>query len=156
MRRYIICRLALLGIVMVSAGAARPLFAQNANACALLTPADISKATGLSVGSGNAGKAIPGVLGRCTWLGSGNTKLIVTLADAQHMQLTVEAQQQTGGTVLPDLGSKAVGIKGAPFTGGGYIVSVLDSKGGFGVSILGADGNQARVVALAKIVEGRR
>jgi len=72
------------------------------------------------------------------------------------MQLTVEAQAETGGTALPGIGSRAVGIKGAPFTGGGYIVSVLDSKGGFGISILGSNGNQKRVVALAKIVESRR
>jgi hypothetical protein len=125
-------------------------------ACALLTPADIAKATGLKVGDGAAGRPIPGVLGRCTWAGSGNTKVIVTLADAQHMQMTIAAQQQTGGTAVPGLGSKAVGIQGAAFTGGGYIVNVLDAKGGFGLSILGESGTRDRVVALAKIVESRR
>lgn len=135
------------------AGGASP---ANSPACALLTPADIAKATGLKVGKGTAGAPIPGVLGRCTWLGSGNTKVIVTLADARHMQLTVAAQEQSGGTAVPGLGSKAVGIKGAAFTGGGYIVSVLDAKGGFGLSILGNDGTRDRAVALAKVVESRR
>jgi len=135
------------------AGGALP---ANGAACTLLTPADIAKATGLKVGKGTAGAPIPGVLGRCTWLGSGNTKVIVTLADAQHMQLTVAAQEQSGGTAVPGLGSKAVGIKGAAFTGGGYIVSVLDAKGGFGLSILGKDGTRDRAIALAKVVESRR
>ena len=135
------------------AGGASP---ANSAACALLTPANIAKATGLKVGKGTAGAPIPGVLGRCTWLGGGNTKVIVTLADAQHMQLTVAAQEQSGGTAVPGLGSKAVGIKGAAFTGGGYIVSVLDAKGGFGLSILGKDGTRDRAIALAKVVESRR
>jgi hypothetical protein len=72
------------------------------------------------------------------------------------MELTIKAQQQTGGAEIPGLGSKAVGIKGAAFTGGGYIVSVLDAKGGFGVSILGKEGTHDRAVALAKIVESHR
>jgi hypothetical protein len=49
-----------------------------------------------------------------------------------------------------------VGIKAAPFTGGGYIVSVLDAKGGFVVSMLGNEGSRDRAIALAKIVEARR
>jgi hypothetical protein len=53
---------------------------------------------------------------------------MVTLADAQHMELTIKAQQQAGGTDVPGLGSKAVGIQGAALTGGGYIVNVLDAK----------------------------
>lgn len=128
----------------------------NSSACGLLAPPDIAKATGLKVAKGTAGAPIPGVLGRCTWLGSGNTKVIVTLADAQHMQLTVAAQEHSGGTAVPGLGSKAVGTKGAAFTGGGYIVSVVDAKGGFGLSILGKDGTRDRAIALAKIVESRR
>ncbi|MHB8755385.1 MAG: hypothetical protein ACYC92_10590 [Candidatus Acidiferrales bacterium] len=135
------------------AGGASP---ANSAACALLTPADIAKATGIKVGNGTAGASIPGVLGRCTWLGGGNTKMIVTLADARHMQITVAAQEHSGGTAVPGLGSKAVGIKGAAFTGGGYTVSVLDAKGGFGLSILGKDGTRDRAIALAKVVESRR
>jgi len=130
--------------------------APASDACQLLTPADILKATGLKVGTGTTGKPVPGVLGRCTWTGSGNTKVIVTLADAPHMETTIAAQQQSGGTAVPGLGSKAVGINGAAFSGGGYIVSVLDGKGGFGVSILGQDGTRDRAVALAKIVQSRR
>lgn len=126
------------------------------DACALLTPADIAKATGIKVGNGTAGKPIPGVLGKCTWLGDGNTKVIVTLGDAQHMGPTVAAAEQTGGESVPGLGTKAVGIKGAAFTGGGYILNVLDAKGGFGVSILGKEGTRDRAIALAKIVESRR
>lgn len=49
-----------------------------------------------------------------------------------------------------------MGIKAAPFTGGGYIVSVLDAKGGFVVSMLGNEGSRDRAIALAKIVEARR
>lgn len=128
----------------------------DSGACAMLTPADIAEATGLTVGEGTAGRPIPGVLGRCTWTGTGDTKVIVTLADAQHMQLTITAQQQAGGASVPGLGSKAVGMPGAGFTGGGYMVNVLDSKGGFGLSILGKEGTRDRVVALAKIVESRR
>ena len=46
--------------------------------------------------------------------------------------------------------------QGSRFTGGGYIVSVLDAKGGFGVSILGKEGTRDRGIGLAKIVESRR
>jgi hypothetical protein len=132
------------------------LSASNDDACALLSTADIAKATTLTVGKPQAGSPIPGTLGKCTWAASGNTKVIVTLADARHMDLTVKAQQQSGGADVPGLGSKAVGLPGAGFTGGGYIVSVLDAKGGFGVSILGKDGTRDRAIALAKIVESHR
>jgi hypothetical protein len=126
------------------------------DACALLSPADIAKATTLKLENGSAGKPIPGVLGRCTWTGDGDTKVIVTLGDAQHIGLTVSAVEQSGGEKLPGLGTRAVGNKGAGFTGGGYVVNVLDAKGGFGVSILDKDGTRERAVALAKLVEGRR
>ncbi len=126
------------------------------NACSLLTPADIAKATTIKVGSGTVGKPMRGLLGKCTWAGQGNTKVILTLGDAQHIGIAIQAAEQTGGESIAGLGSKAAGIKGAPFTGGGYIVNVLDSKGGFGVSILGKDGTRDRSVALAKIVESHR
>jgi len=35
-------------------------------------------------------------------------------------------------------------------------ISVLDAKGGFGVSILGKSGTRDRDIALAKLVENRR
>jgi hypothetical protein len=124
-------------------------------ACGLLAQADILKATGLKASDGVAGTPVPGTLGRCTW-SAGANKVIVTLADAQHMQTTVAVQERSGGTSVPGLGSKAVAVKGAAFTGGGYIVSVLDAKGGFGVSLLGPAGTLDRVVALAKVVESRR
>jgi hypothetical protein len=132
------------------------LSAADAAPCALLSTADIAKATGLTVSNGTAGPAIPGILGKCTWVANENMKVIVTLADTRHMELTVKAVQQTGGADLPGLGLKAVGNKGAPFTGGGYVVNVLDAKGGFGVSILGKDGTPDRAVALAKVVESHR
>jgi len=125
------------------------------SACGLLSPADIAKATGLVVGNGTAGPAIPGTLGKCTWTAGGNTRVIVTLADAQHMQLTIAAERQQG-TDVPGLGSQAVAVPAAPFTGGGHIVSVLDAKGGFGVSILGKVGTRDRAVALARIVASHR
>ena len=126
------------------------------DACALLTPTDIGKAAGLKVGNGTAGAPIPGVLGRCTWLGEGDTKVLVTLGDAQHMGTTVAASEHAGGESVPALGTRAVGTKAAAFTGGGYIINVLDAKGGFGVSILGHEGTRDGVIALAKIVESRR
>jgi hypothetical protein len=137
-------------------GQSSVLLAADNDACSLLTKADIQKETGLNVADATPGKPVPGVLGRCTWEGPRNSRVIVTLADAQHMGLTVKAEQETGGEDIKGLGSTAVGIKGAGFTGGGYIVSVLDAKGGFGVSILGKDGTRERAVALAKVVESHR
>lgn len=125
------------------------------DACGLLAQADILKATGLKVGTGVAGTPVPGTLGRCTWT-AGDNRVIVTLADAKHMDLTVAAQEQSGGTSVPGVGTKAVAVKGAGFTGGGYIISVLDAKGGFGVSVLGSAGTLERVTALARIVESHR
>jgi hypothetical protein len=132
------------------------LLAADNDACALLKKAEIQKETGLMVADATPGKPIPGVLGRCTWDGPGNSRVIVTLADAQHMGLTLKAQQQSGGEDIKGLGSTAVGIKGAGATSGGYVVSVLDAKGGFGLSILGKDGTRERAIALAKVVESHR
>ena len=123
--------------------------------CALLSKAEIAKATGLTVGAGEAGPAIPGTLGKCTWH-AGATRVIVTLTDKPHMETTIKAQTQSGGSPVQGLGTSAVGIKAAGFTGGGYIVSVVDASGGFGVSILGAEGNRDRAIALAKIVASHR
>jgi len=133
-----------------------PAHAAPADACGLLSQADIAKATGLSVGAGELGKPIPGVLSRCTWAGSASNKVIVTIADTAHMQLTMQAQQQSGGSSISNLGLKAVGIKSAGFTDGGYIVSFLDQNGGVGVSILGPDGTQDKAIALAKVAESHR
>jgi hypothetical protein len=130
--------------------------ASGLDACAILSAAEITKATSLAVGNGTAGAAIPGVLGKCTWAGPGDTKVTLTLADAAHMQMTVAAQERSGATVVTGVGSKAVGIKGAAFNGGGYIVSVLDSKGGFGVGVLGPEGTPERALALARLVESHR
>lgn len=152
-RRLIAFILAIAGIVTAATTSS---LAATAGACSLLSPADILKATGQKVGDGVAAAPVPGTLGKCTWTGSGNTKIIVTLADAQHTQRTIAAQEQTGGTNVSGLGSKAIAVKGAAFTGGGYIVSVIDAKGGFGVSILGAEGTLDRAVALARVVESRR
>lgn len=128
----------------------------SSSACALLTKADIAKATGLTVGEGALGPAIPGTLGKCTWAGGAGTKVILTLSDARHMQMTIAAQENSGAKDVPGLGSKAVAVPGPGFTGGGYIVSVLDAKGGFGVSILGREGTRDRVIALARVVENHR
>lgn len=146
--------LAVIVVGLSHAAYSSPLTAAD-DACGLLDQASILKVTGLKVGDGVAGKPIPGVLGRCTWT-AGTNRVIVTLGDAQHMQLTVTVQEQSGGTSVPGVGTRAVAAKGAAFTGGGYIISVLDAKGGFGVSVLGSAGTLERVVALAKIVESRR
>jgi hypothetical protein len=72
------------------------------------------------------------------------------------MDLTVHATEKSGGDAVTGVGTKAVGTKAAPAFGGGYIVSVLDAKGGFGVSILGPSGTRDRAIELAKLVESRR
>jgi hypothetical protein len=130
--------------------------AEGTDACALLNAADISKATGLSVASGTPGPAVPGVLGKCIWVANGGAKVIVTLADAQHMQRIVAAQEKSGGTAVSGVGQTAVGIPGSPFIGGGYIINVLDAKGGFGVGVLGEEGTRDSATAIAKLIESRR
>jgi len=144
----------LIGVLVLALIA--PAFAFAADACSTVGSDDIAKATGITVSSGDPGKPIPGVQSRCTWLASDGTKVILTLTDADHAKMTIHAQQQSGGTAVSGVGSEAVGIKGAGFTGGGYIITALDSKGGFGVSILGKTGNPENVTALAKLVASRR
>jgi hypothetical protein len=156
MIRFMIRSLVISLAVIAGVGPTSVLSAAEKDVCALLTKAEIQKETGLMVADAAPGKPVPGVLGRCTWEAPGNSRVIVTLADAQHMALTVKTQQQTGGEDIKGLGSTAVGIKGAGLTGGGYIVSVLDAKGGFGVSILGKDGTRERTIALAKVVASHR
>ena len=126
------------------------------SACSIISQGDIAKATGITVGTGDPGKTVPGTLGECTWKAADGTRVILTLADARHMNVAVQAQQQAGGEPLPGIGTTAVGVKAADFTGGGYIISVLDAKGGFGVSILGKGGPRDQAIALAKLVESRR
>jgi hypothetical protein len=146
----------LFGFVLSTANLASATPDPGSTACTLLTPADIAKATGLKVDNGTVGPPVPGVLGKCTWTAGSGNRVIVTLSDAQHMQITIAATEKSGGTDVPGLGSKAVGIKAAAFTGGGYIVSVIDTKGGFGVSTLGNEGSRDHAIALAKIVASRR
>jgi hypothetical protein len=148
-------------VVVVSTAFFAPAFAMGqgtgqapSNACGLLAPDDIAKAASVKVGVGVAGQPIPGVLARCTWSRAGDTKVIVTLTDAPHMETTI-AVQTRGGTAVSGVGSKAVAARAAALTGG-YVVSALDAKGGFGVSILGSEGTLERAVALAKVVAGRR
>ncbi len=143
-------------VILLGTAAPLPVLASGPSPCGLLSKAEVAKATGLAVGAGMAGPAIPGVLGKCTWTTVGRSRVIVTLADARHMQLTISAQEHAGGTAIAGLGRAAVGIEGAPFTGGGYIVNVLDAQGGFGLSVLGREGNRDRAVALARVVESHR
>jgi len=128
----------------------------NANACSLLSRAAIAKATGLQVAKGNPGPPISGSLSNCTWQGSNGTKIILTLADTSHMQVTMQSQLQSGATQLPGIGTSAVGTAGNDETEGGYNMSILDSKGGVAVSILGNAGTGKRTVALAKLIESHR
>jgi len=151
--------LLLVVMIVVSASAGSAAHAQAGgmgSACSVISPSDIARTAGITVGGGDPGKAVPGTLGKCTWTAADGTRVILTLADAQHMKIAVEAQQQTGGAAVPGVGTTAVGMQGAAFTGGGYIISVLDAKGGFGVSILGKAGTRDRDIALAKLVESRR
>jgi hypothetical protein len=126
-----------------------------ANACALLTPDDIAKAANVKVGTGEAGQPIPGVIGRCTWSGTGGTKVIVTLTATSHMETTIAAEMASGGKAVSGIGSKAVASRAAAMAGG-YVLSAIDAKGGFGVSLLGREGTQELVVSLAKVVAGKR
>jgi hypothetical protein len=128
----------------------------NANACSLLSRAAIAKATGLQVAKGKPGPPISGSLSNCTWQGSNGTKIILTLADTSHMQVTMQSQLQSGATQLPGIGTSAVGTAGNDETEGGYNMSILDSKGGVAVSILGNAGTGKRTVALAKLIESQR
>jgi hypothetical protein len=128
----------------------------NANACSLLSRAAIAKATGLQVANGKPGPPISGSLSNCTWQGSNGTKIILTLADTSHMQVTMQSQLQSGATQLPGIGTSAVGTAGNDETEGGYNMSILDSKGGVAVSILGNAGTGKRTVALAKLIESHR
>lgn len=125
------------------------------DACAVLSPDDIAKTISWKVGAGTPGKPIPGVLGRCTWTNSDNGRVILTLADARHASIAVQSWEGAGGKDVSGIGTKAVSIKAMDLTGG-WIVSVEDPKGGFGVSVLGAKGTEDNAIALAKVVEGRR
>ena len=147
----------LLSVVLVAGGSPHPgvAAARADDACAVLTPDDIAKTISWKVGAGTPGKPIPGVLGRCTWTNGDNGRVIVTLTDARHASITVQAWEGAGGKDLSGIGTKAVSIKATDLTGG-WIVTVEDSKGGFGVSVLGRTATEDNAIALAKIVEGHR
>ena len=144
----------LIGLLVLTL--AGPISAFAADACSTIGPDDITKATGITVSAGEPGKPIPGVQSRCTWVATDGTKVILTFTDTDHAKITIQAQQQSGGTSVSGVGSEAIGIKGTGFTGGVYIITALDSKGGFGVSILGKAGNVEKAIALAKLVASKR
>ena len=125
------------------------------DACALLTAADIAKAISWKVDAGTAGPAIPGVLGKCTWTATDKSRVIVTVTDTRHAEITIHAWEGAGGKDLSGLGTKAVSTKAADLTGG-WIVTVEDGKGGFGVSVLGRTATLDNGIALARVVESRR
>ncbi|HKT07393.1 MAG TPA: hypothetical protein VJR24_05820 [Gemmatimonadaceae bacterium] len=77
------------------------------------------------------------------------------MTDARHASITVQTWESSGGKDLSGIGTKAVSIK-APSLTGGWIVTVEDAKGGFGVSVLSEKGTEDNAIALAKIVERRR
>lgn len=126
------------------------------DACGLLSRAAIAKAAGLRVTRGKAGPPIAGSLSNCTWLGPKGVKIVVTVADAAHMQVTMQSQIQSGAAQISGIGTRAVGTAGNAETEGGYNLSILDAIGGVGVSILGKDGTAERAKALAKAIEARR
>ena len=124
------------------------------DACAMLTPADIAKALSWKVSGGVAGKPIPGVLGHCTWTTSDNAHVIVTLADARHIAFTMQTGEGSGAKAVPGIGTKAVSVNAGGLNG--WIVTVADAKGGFGLSVLGGPATEDNALALARIVESRR
>jgi len=145
-------------VILALAGAPHrpvPAASRAEDACATLTPADIAKTISWKVGAGAPGKVIPGILGKCTWTASENARVIVTLTDARHAQITIQAWQGAGGKDVPGIGTKAVSTPATDLTGG-WIVTVQDAKGGFGVSVLGRSATLENAVALAKVVESRR
>lgn len=132
-------------------------YAQGNDKCnKMLTPEEVSKATGLDVGKGEKGPAVAGSDGSCVWKGSDGTQIIVVLSNKQQMQTTMDSMSQTGGTDYSGLGTDAVGTKGIAETGGGYNLSFVDSKGGVAVTIPGSAGTSDRTLALGKLIEERR
>ena len=128
----------------------------TADACHLLSRTQIAIATGVQVADGQQGAPIPGSLGNCWWQGANRTQIVVVIADASHMQVTMQSQVQAGALEVPGLGANAVGDPGTDETGGGYNLSILDAKGGVAVSILGEDGTAQRAVHLAELIEAHR
>ena len=125
--------------------------------CALLSPSQIANTTGLHIAAaGEQGAPMAGAQANCHWRADDGTEIVVVLADAPHMQVTMQSQEQAGADAIPGVGLTAVGTQGNNETEGGYNMSVLDSKGGVAVSILGAQGTQERTIALAKTIEEER
>jgi hypothetical protein len=133
-----------------------PAHAQKPDCNKLLSPAEITDATGLTVGQGRPGPRIAGSQGSCVWQGSDGTKIMVVLSGKQQMQTTMDSMAQTGGAMYDGLGAGAVGTQGIPETGGGYNLSFVDSKGGVAVTIPGSAGTSGRTLALGKLIEDRR
>ena len=125
------------------------------DACALLMPAEIAQATGLTVGAGVGGPPPAGTLGACSWV-AGASKVVLSLVDTQHIETTLAAlDRRSSGTDIPGIGTKAKAVQNAQGLGGGLNVFVEDASGGFAVSVLTPGATQDQVVALATLVEGR-
>jgi hypothetical protein len=145
-----------ISLIVVAVAFTCPARAQKTKCDKLLSPAEITEATGLTVGKGRPGPEYAGAQGSCVWRGSDGTKIIVILSDKQGMQTTMDSMEQTGGATYDGLGAGAVGTKGIPETGGGYNLSFVDAKGGVAVTIPGSAGTSDRTLALGKLIEERR
>lgn len=156
MRRF----LTFAALVVTALAFSHPVHAQSndkSGPCSkMLSPEEVSKATGLDVGKGEKGPDIAGSDGSCVWKGSDGTQIIVVLSNKQQMETTMDSMSQTGGTDYSGLGASAVGTKGIAETGGGYNLSFVDSKGGVAVTIPGSAGTSDRTLALGKLIEERR
>jgi hypothetical protein len=148
---------ALIAVATAAQGTARAQNSGKKSKCdSLLSPEEISKATGMVVGKGQPGPKIAGANGSCVWRDSSGAQIVVVLSGRQQMETTMASMAQTGGTQYDGLGSGAVGTQGIPETGGGYNLSFLDSKGGVAITIPGSAGTSDRTVALGKLIEKRR
>ena len=147
-------RIVPLALLALTLEMSRPATAENA--CSLLSRASIAEATGLHVARGRQGPPLSGALSDCSWLSPDGTRIVVTVADAAHMQVTLASALQSGATEFPGIGTRAAGTAGNDETGGGYNLSILDRRGGVAVSILGKAGTGERTLALARSIETHR
>src|ERR1700733_13359495 len=83
--------------------------ANSPSACGLLSRAAIAKATGLHVSKGKEGPPISGSLSNCIWLGPNGAKIVVTLADAERIKVTMQSQLQCEARQVHGLGSRQAG-----------------------------------------------
>jgi hypothetical protein len=132
------------GFLAARLGAASPAAPVAADACALLTPQQVSAILGIAVGEGE--HIVPDSLTSCGWMGPGGAsigskKIVLSLMTARSFQTGKTPVKGVTESLAPGIGDEAYFISMPPF---GTALSVKKGATYFQLRIAGFPSGQVR------------